>query len=346
MKDTSQWKWFRPVLIVTWALLLNLFLVQKFVGSNWKSLTITLAWLGCALATWKVMAAWSGECRKRYPDISQTRKRIIATFTGYLMIEVLSQALFFLLMYFARWDWEVFTIKEYSIYVALCIVSLFSVGALYELIYSLSQYGAVLQEEEAIKKLALQNQFDSLKSQVNPHFLFNSLNSLSALIEEDRVKANTFLDELSSVYRYLLHTSDNGLSSVKSENDFITSYLFLTGIRYGEAIEARVQIDDAYWGAMLPTLTLQMLVDNAVRNNVVMKQKPLKLNITTVDQWLEVRNTIQPKQVKAAREGLEMLIARFTDLGLEPPLLFDDGEVFSVRVPVAPRQQHADSLRS
>lgn len=238
------------------------------------------------------------------------------------------------------------TIREYSIYVALCVVSLFSVGALYELIYSLSQYGAVLQEEEAIKKLALQNQFDRLKSQVNPHFLFNSLNSLSALIEEDRVKANAFLDELSSVYRYLLHTSDNGLSSVKSENDFITSYLFLTGIRYGEAIEARVEIDDAYWSAMLPTLTLQTLVDNAIRNNVVMKQKPLKLAITTVDQWLEVRNTIQPKQVKAAREGLEMLIERFSDLGLEPPLLFDDGEVFSVRVPVAPRQQHADSLGS
>nr|WP_295935076.1 sensor histidine kinase [uncultured Dyadobacter sp.] len=345
MKDPSQWKWFRPVLIVTWTLLLNLFLVQKFVGSNWKSLTITLAWLGCALVTWKVMAEWSGKCRKRYPDMGQTRKRIIATFTGYLVIEVLSQALFFLLMYFARWDWEVFTIKEYSIYVALCIVSLFSVGALYELIYSLSQYGAVLQEEEAIKKAGLQNQFDSLKSQVNPHFLFNSLNSLSALIEEDRVKANAFLDELSSVYRYLLHTSDNGLSSVKSENDFITSYLFLTAIRYGEAIEAKVEIDDAYWGAMLPTLTLQTLVDNAIRNNVVMKQKPLKLAITTTDQWLEVSNTVQPKQVKAAREGLELLIARFRDLGLEPPLLFDDGEVFSVRVPVVPRQ-FADSQRS
>lgn len=339
MKDPSQWKWFRPVLIVTWALVLTLFLIQKFVGSNWKSLTITVAWLGCALVTWKIMAVWSEKCRKRYPDISQTKRRIIRTFSGYLGIEVLSQAFFFLFMYSVRWEWAVFTLKEYLIYFVLCIVTLFSVGALYELIYSLSQYGAALQEEEAIKKVALQNQFDSLKTRVNPHFLFNSLNSLSALVEEDRIQANTFLDELSSVYRYLLHTSDNGLSPLKSELDFIQSYLFLTGVRYGEAIDVSISVDDAYWPSMVPTLTLQMLVDNAIQNNVVMKQKPLRLSIATRDQWLEVRNTIQPKNAKAAREGLESLIARFQDLGLETPLLFDDGETFSVLVPVTVRQQ-------
>ncbi|WP_426294698.1 sensor histidine kinase [Dyadobacter endophyticus] len=340
MKNPSQWKWFRPLVILVWALLLNLFLVQKFIGSNWKSLTITLAWLGCTLITWQLMAQWSEKWRVRYPDISQTRQRIIVTFSGYLAIEVLSQGFFFLLMYFARWDWEVFTLKEYGIYNILCVVTLFAVGAIYELIYSLNQYGAALQEEEAIKKKALQNQFDNLKNQVNPHFLFNSLNSLSALVEEDRVQAGAFLDELSSVYRYLLHTSENGLASLKSESDFINSYLFLTSTRYGSAIEVEMDMDDSCANCMVPMLTLQTLVDNAIRNNVVMKQKPLKLSIATQGRQLEVRNSIQPKHVNAAREGLETLITRFRDLNLEEPVLFDDGETFTVRIPIGtPRNQ-------
>ncbi|HWV30137.1 MAG TPA: histidine kinase [Dyadobacter sp.] len=334
MKNPSQWKWFRPLVILVWTMLLNLFLVQKFIGSHWKSLTITLAWLGCTLITWQLMAQWSEKWRARYPDVTQTRQRILGTFSGYLVIEVLSQIFFFMLMYFARWDWEVFTLKEYSIYITLCVVTLFAVGAIYELVYSLNQYGIALQEEEAIKKKALQNQFDNLKNQVNPHFLFNSLNSLSALVEEDRVQAGAFLDELSSVYRYLLHTSENGLASLKSESEFIHSYLFLTSTRYGSAIEVEMNIDESCAHCMVPMLTLQTLVDNAIRNNVVMKQKPLKLSITTQGRQLEVRNSIQPKHVNAAREGLETLISRFRDLNLDEPMLFDDGETFTVKIPV------------
>jgi sensor histidine kinase YesM len=332
LKNPSQWKWFRPLVILVWVLLLNLLLVQKFTESNWKSFIITLAWLGCTLVTWQLMALWSEKWRARYPDISQTRMRIIGTFSGYLVIEALSQGLFVALMYVAHWDWEVFTWKEYSIYIILCVVTLFSVGAIYELIYSLNQYGIALQEEEAIKKKALQNQFDNLKNQVNPHFLFNSLNSLSALVEEDGTQAGIFLDELSSVYRYLLHTSENGLASLKSESGFINSYLFLTSARYGSAIEVQVDFDDSYANCMVPMLTLQTLVDHAIRNNVVMKQKPLKLSIVMREGQLEISNSIQPKH--SAREGLEALITRFRDMNLDEPMFFDDGDTFTVRIPV------------
>lgn len=331
------------MVMIVWALLLNLFLVQKFLDSHWKSLTITVAWLGCALVTWQLMAVWCEKWRSRYPDILQTRRRIIGTFSGYLVIELLSQAFFFLLMYFARWDWEVFTLQEYTVYIILCIVSLFSVGAIYELIYSLNQYGVALQEEEAVKKVSLQNQFDQLKNQVNPHFLFNSLNSLSALIEEDRVQAGAFVDELSSVYRYLLHTSDNGMATLKSESEFISSYLFLTCMRYGKAIEVEIDIDDNCAHCMIPMLTLQTLVDHAIRNNVVMKQRPLKIAIIANGKELEVRNSIQPKHPGAAAEGLEALISRFRDLNLETPMLFDDGETLSVKIAVGVSRNHFET---
>jgi sensor histidine kinase YesM len=335
LRDLSNWKWTRPVVILLLTILLNLFFLEKFVSSLWKSVSISAAWMLFAFLTWRVMSDWNARNKKRYPHISQTTRRLVITFSGYVVIELLSQGLFFLFVDTARWDWQVVTLTEYLTYLFLCMILILVVGALYELIYSLNQYGITLQEAEAIKKTALQNQFDSLKNQVNPHFLFNSLNSLSALIEEDRVKANQFLDELSSVYRYLLHTNDKGLATLKSERDFITSYLFLTRTRYGEAIEVELSIDEIYFPSVLPALTLQALVDNAIKYNVVMKQKPLKLSIVADSQWLQVKNSIQPKHVTAAREGLEATLMRFRDLGLALPLVFDDGETFTVKIPIA-----------
>ncbi|MEO6287354.1 MAG: histidine kinase [Dyadobacter sp.] len=335
MKDPSNWKWTRPVVILLLTILLYLFFLEKFVSSLWKSVSISAAWMLFAFLTWQVMSEWNDRNKRRYPHISQTTRRLAVTFSGYVVIELLSQGLFFLFVDTARWDWEVVTLTEYLTYLFLCMIMILVVGALYELIYSLNQYGITLQEAEAIKKTALQNEFDRLKNQVNPHFLFNSLNSLSALIDEDRVIAGQFLDELSSVYRYLLHTNDNGLATLKSERDFITSYLFLTQTRYGEAFEADVSIDEKCLAGILPALTLQALVDNAIRYNVVMKQKPLRLSIVSSGQWLEVKNSIQPKHITAAREGLEATLRRFSDLGLALPLVFDDGETFTVKIPIA-----------
>jgi hypothetical protein len=112
-----------------------------------------------------------------------------------------------------------------------------------------------VDEAENLKKENLQSQLEGLKDQVNPHFLFNSLNSLSSLINEDPQKAEKFLDEMSKVYRYLLRTNEDGLTTLDSEMQFIQSYFHMLKTRYGEGIN--MQLDDHYLSYHIPPLTLQ-----------------------------------------------------------------------------------------
>jgi len=336
LKNPSQWKWGRPLVILVWVLLLNLFLVQKFIGSQWKSVTITLAWLGCALITWQLMALWSEKWRARYPDIAQTRQRILGTFSGYLVIEALSQAFFFLLMYFARWDWEVFTLKEYSIYITLCVVTLFAVGAIYELIYSLSQYGIALQEEEAIKKQSLQNQFDSLKNQVNPHFLFNSLHTLKYMVESQDAHSVDFILKLSRFYRFTLEKRKLDVIRLSEELDILRSYVYLLKARFEEGIGLDIRIGEQYYSSLIPPFTLQLLVENCIKHNVVSLQRPLKIAIYSVDGFILVENKVQPKKTPESSTGmgLENIDQRYTHLWGKHIEIVPGDELFTAKLPV------------
>ena len=119
-----------------------------------------------------------------------------------------------------------------------------------------------MAEKELLQQLTLQNEFESLKSQVNPHFLFNCFNTLSSLISEDPGQAVKFLDELSKVYRYLLRSNEEGLTTLKSELQFIRSYFQLLKSRYGNAVEMDIEVDRKYENYLLPSLSLQLLVEN------------------------------------------------------------------------------------
>lgn len=104
---------------------------------------------------------------------------------------------------------------------------------------------------------------DSLKARINPHFLFNSLSTLSSLVAEDPKQAERFIEELASVYRYLLRTNDQPLTTLSDELDFIRAYFHLLQMRFGRSIELEVAIDERYYLFLLPPLTLQLLVENA-----------------------------------------------------------------------------------
>src|SRR6185369_12914348 len=142
-------------------------------------------------------------------------------------------------------------------------------------------------------------EFETLKSQVNPHFLFNCFNTLSSLISEEPGQAEKFLDELSKVYRYLLRNNESGLSTVKSEIQFIKSYFELLKTRHGNAIQFQIEIDKRYDNYLLPSLSLQLLVENAVKHNALSKDQPLLIEIFTIaGNKLAVNNNLQRKTQK------------------------------------------------
>ena len=205
----------------------------------------------------------------------------------------------------------------------------------------------LVDEAEQLKKENLQSQLEGLKGQVNPHFLFNSLNSLSSLIGDDPDKAEKFLDEMSKVYRYLLRTNEDGLTTLDAEMQFIHSYFHLLQTRFGQALHMHCSIEKELEEYQLPSLTLQLLLENAVKHNVVSTINPLEITVSTQradgKAYLSVVNNLQPKQEPppSTRMGLNNIISKFRLLDREDVTIMEDGQSFRVTVPLIKKIKYA-----
>ncbi|MDJ1472454.1 sensor histidine kinase [Xanthocytophaga flava] len=211
--------------------------------------------------------------------------------------------------------------------------------------YALSMWQKQQVEIEKLKKEKLQHQFDTLKGQLNPHFLFNSLNSLSSLISEDTQQAEHFVDDLAKVYRYLLQTGRSSqpdgehseLVTLQTELNFIASYISLLKTRYGKSLLIEQHIAEAYKNRTLPPLTLQTLIDNAMKHNSMLPGRPLTICITTSDPGhLRVRNNIQRKtmRLETGQSGLANLAAKYQLVCKSEPQIIENDQYFEVIVPL------------
>ncbi|GAB3901780.1 hypothetical protein GCM10028803_27080 [Larkinella knui] len=181
-------------------------------------------------------------------------------------------------------------------------------------------------------------QMRALQSQLNPHFLFNSLNSLSSLIADEPVKAEQFVDEMASVYRYILQTNDVELTTLNRELQFLHSYFHLLQTRYGRGISLAIEVSDGFLNAQLPPLTLQLLIENAVKHNIVSSDQPLKISISTDElALLTVRNNLQRKpidRVKSTKKGLLNILTKYKMLGQPTPTVQETDREFIVTLPL------------
>jgi two-component system, LytTR family, sensor kinase len=183
-------------------------------------------------------------------------------------------------------------------------------------------------ETEKLNATYKQSQLNGLKSQVNPHFLFNSLNSLSSLIQEDEEKAEYFLNEMSKVYRYMLRNDEEQLVSLYTELKFLSSYTHLLQARYGDGLQLKINIDNDCREKKLAPLTLQVLIENAFAQNIVSKTSPLIIEIFNDEHNnLIVKNNIQSKAVTNAIDfeaGLDNLISKYELIGKK--ITVDEGD--------------------
>jgi len=188
------------------------------------------------------------------------------------------------------------------------------------------------QEEEEKVKAQLKN----IKNQINPHFLFNSLNSLYALVETEPRLARKFVLKLSKVYRYLLDQNNSSLIDLKQELDFMKHYIFLQKIRFGENLSLDCDIPDRYMSSRLPSVSLQSLVENAIKHNIVTSEKPLLITMRIENDELVVANTYQLRSDVGASTGtgLKTLNALYAFLGKEQPKYGVEGNLFVVRLPL------------
>ncbi len=195
------------------------------------------------------------------------------------------------------------------------------------------------QETERLRMANLQSQLDALKQQINPHFFFNNLNVLDSLIEEDAVRARVFLEELGAVYRYLLRCSEFQLIALASEMDFIKSYYHLLKTRLGDGLQLVIRIDQKYEACQLPPLTIQLLVENAFIQNIVLPEQPLVITISTDSNGhLLVCNNVQRKQnvVVTNPAGLDDILDKYRILQKELPGITEQQGQFIVTIPLIP----------
>jgi sensor histidine kinase YesM len=193
---------------------------------------------------------------------------------------------------------------------------------------------ATIQQEE-LKRAHLALQYQSLKDQVRPHFLFNSLSSLATLINTDSKKATLFVHKLSDVYRYVLEQRENELVPLKDDLKFMEDYVFLQKIRFGDKLQVENKLDLDLNRLLIP-LSLQMLVENAIKHNEISQDHPLVIEISSTGKGhVIIKNKIQRREVNeiSLGTGLENLRKQISYFSNDPLLVLEEAEAFIVRMP-------------
>lgn len=187
---------------------------------------------------------------------------------------------------------------------------------------------------EKLKQLQIQSRYEGLKKQVNPHFLFNSLNVLSTLVYKDQDLAAKFVKQLSVVYRYVLETTDKPLVELATELEALKAYIFLLKIRFGEALDIQINLERVS-GQMIPPLALQMLVENAVKHNIVSERKKLQITIAQENNAIVVKNNLQKRNAfeESVGVGLENIKGRYKHLTQKDVLVKTNINTFIVHLP-------------
>lgn len=191
-------------------------------------------------------------------------------------------------------------------------------------------------EAEQLKKISIEAQFEALRNQINPHFLFNCFNALSTLVYKDAETSAKFIDQLSTVYRYLLYNQEKKIVSLKEELEFIDSYLYLLEIRFGEniSIKKKINYDDEKF--YVAPAVLQMLIENAIKHNIVSRKKPLEISLSVANNFIIVSNTLQPKEVKeeSTHLGLKNIQSRYEFLSDRKVEIENTESRFIVKIPL------------
>jgi sensor histidine kinase YesM len=202
--------------------------------------------------------------------------------------------------------------------------------------YFFNQWKESLVVAEKLKGESLKSQYNSLKSQLDPHFLFNSLNVLSSLIRKDAAKAELFVDDFAKVYRYVLEVKNEMVVKLRSEIDFLEAFVNLQKIRFGDGLHVQIDLPSDSLHAYVPPLSLQELVSNAIKHNTVDEEKPLLVKVEVEDGFLVVKNNLQLRQeeVSSTGLGLENLEKRYQLISDRLPEFKVMNHTFMAKIPL------------
>ena len=270
----------------------------------------------------------------------QTKKQIIPAFLIFALIAlVVSLSIISLgvyLFYLARglstsnFLNQLFTVelssalKQFTIWILLASAFFF---------YTI--WRKAIEREQQLREENLKYKYRNLKSQVNPHFLFNSLNTLSEIVYDDAKKADSYIQRLSGIYRYILDNEETDLIPLSEEIDFVEQYFSLQKERDNSKISLEIDIQNTDRYKIIP-VSLQLLVENALKHNAISLEKPLKIRIYNTDEYVIVSNTLQRKSIieNSTQTGLSNLRDRVKLIMGKEIIVEEENNRFNVKLPV------------
>lgn len=189
---------------------------------------------------------------------------------------------------------------------------------------------------EELKRQNLVSRFETLRNQVNPHFLFNSFNTLSALIDEDKELSQHYLRRLSDYFRQVLEYRETTSISLKEELNLVRTYFELQESRFGNSLLLKLQLSEQVLNCRIPPMTIQMLAENAIKHNIISKDMPLIVSIKDSAGFIEVSNTLRLKRVKeySSGVGLNNIRNRYLLLAGVSPIIEQTDNLFTVKLPL------------
>ena len=202
--------------------------------------------------------------------------------------------------------------------------------------FFINRWKESIRQTERLEKEKTQVQFDNLKNQLNPHFLFNALTSLNSLITENQQLASQFLQHMSKVYRYVLQNKEKNFVNLQTELDFIKNYVFLAETRFGGALKIKFEISEQAQERAIVPVTLQILIENALKHNIVDHERPLSIDVFTSGDYLVISNNLQKRKTveTSNKVGLENLKSLYKFLTERPVIVEELQDRFNVKVPL------------
>jgi hypothetical protein len=295
-------------------------LVSILTGSMWVALWKGNSYLSDFIS---VYISWLASPLKRFLIV-------FAATIGYTLLAVYLLARLFELIFNFNFNLGDQSTMYFSSIVITVIISLFMHGLAF-----FSYWKDTAINAERLEKESIAAKYESLKSQVNPHFLFNSFNALTNLVYEDKDKAVKFIKQLSDVYRYVLDTRDREVVSLKEELEFLESYTYLQQIRFGDKLAIQLYLNGIQ--SQLAPLALQMLIENAIKHNIVSEDDPLHIKIYSEDNFIVVENNLQKKEVLgelSSGVGLENICKRYEFLSDKKVEIKQYDHRFIVKLPM------------
>ena len=329
---------FRLILVPTFGIIIPLItgMINPYNFSNWVIKLSFLYTIGIAAVVWQGNRYLHYTMRSYFDWHNKPLQKIIVLLFSVTFYTIPASVLLLVGWYklFADGvpDWNV--VWQSSLIILVCVIFITHV---YETVFLVKETESEMVRNEQLERAKAEAELEALKNQIDPHFIFNSLNTLSHLIEDKPVKAKQFNDNLADVYRYILQNKARDLVLLKEEIGFLENYFTLLKIRFENAVQMQVLVDenktDQY---LIPPISLQILAENAIKHNEFSEKQPLTIEIKLTNNELSISNPVRRKTLRkpSSKIGLQNLRERYRLITNKEIAIHEGENDFNVTLPV------------